>query len=381
MKYKYLSLVLVVVLVVVGITLVKERRSNPAQNIYKNNFTVLAIEPLTGIAAHYGEQSKKGTDLAVQLINQELLDSEIQVVHEDSMYTGKGGLDAYSKVKAAKRPSAVLSFASPVSIALRPVLEADSVLQVAVSSSAKSFASPTDLSVRVSAVTDGEALPAVAYIKRKGYGRVALLQMQDEIGESMADSLRQELAKQSLSPVSSETYTVETVDFRSLLTKIFANSPDVVYVAGTGVHLANILLQSKELGLSAQFMSFRTAEDPVLLSMAGDLASGIVYTYAFDPTGTNPEAQRFVAAYQQKYDELPDGYAAEGYEGLRLAALALDTCGSSADRACLVDYFQHLRGYNSVLGTMSFDENGDVTYPFFLKTVRDGKFVRLEEGE
>ena len=53
-------------------------------------------------------------------------------------------------------------------------------------------------------------------------------------------------------------------------------------------------------------------------------------------------------------------------------------CRRSDCYECVQNYLTNLRDYDSVLGKLSFDENGDVYYDFFVKTVRNGEFVRLD---
>lgn len=374
-KYRYYVLALVVVVLVVAYVYKGRMQSVPATvSDTTKSFQIGVIEPLTGMVAYLGEQNKKGVDLAKEILEAELPETRVNLLHEDSLYTPKGGLDAYQKLRAGNKLDAIITFASPISIALRPVANGDGVLQVAVSTSAKSFASPKDLSVRVSATTDKEITPAVKFMHDKGFQKLAVLYMQNEIGESVHNSLLAEAPKGGVKVVADEAFPVETTDFRSVLTKIAAGKPDAVYVAGTASHLAHVLEQSSPLSLNAQFMSFRIVEDTTLLKVAGDLANGVIYTYGFDPYSTAPEVLKFVQAYQKRYGELPDGYAAEGYEGVRLTTYALRKCG--IQKECLINYFSTLQNHSSIFGPLSFDENGDVNYEFYLKTVKDGKFVR-----
>ena len=63
---------------------------------------------------------------------------------------------------------------------------------------------------------------------------------------------------------------------------------------------------------------------------------------------------------RKKYRIAPDGYAAEGYEGLRLVISAFASCDKNY--TCMQGYLQNIRNYSSVFGNLSFDENGDVYY-------------------
>ncbi len=333
------------------------------------------IESLSGFAAYYGEENKKGVEVALSEIAEKYPDLKFDVYHEDSLYTAKGGVDAYNNLKSRYGLDAVMTHASPVALAIQPLAKTDGILQMAVSASAKNFSSANDLSFRVSPITDIEVKVLSDFIKNKGYKKVSVLYFNNDIGVSIADSLARELEGSFSAVVTQDAFPLDATDYRTYLAKIKQASPDSVYAVGTAAHLSNILKQAKELDIEAQFLGFRASEDPVLLKNAGDLAEGFIYTYAFDANDSVTETRRFVDAYNSTYHSLPDGYAAEGYEGMMLVASAFDKCGKNYE--CIGYYLRNLKNYKSVFGDLSFDENGDVSYKFFLKTVRNGEFVKL----
>ena len=149
-------------------------------------------------------------------------------------------------------------------------------------------------------------------------------------------------------------------------------------MVGTAKHYAPILKQASELDLKTQFLSMRSAEDPILLQTAGGFAEGLIYSYPFDATSkSNAITEKFVKSFKEKHNAVPDAYAAEGYEGFRLLALAFVQCGKNYD--CIKSWLSNLKDYDSAFGKISFDSNGDVYYNFFLKTIKDGQFVKYEE--
>jgi branched-chain amino acid transport system substrate-binding protein len=204
--------------------------------------------------------------------------------------------------------------------------------------------------------------------------------MNNEIGKSMVKSLSQNLDNLAcgVNIVSEEYFDPANADFKPLLGKLPKSENPDFYIAGLSANLANFLKQKSEMGTSGQVYGFRTVEDPSFLPATGALAEGLVYTYAFDPLGSGAGVREFVNAYKSLYGEDPDGFAAEGFEGLMVTVNALQQCGRND--ACLQSVFQSWGKVDSVFGPMSFDENGDVAYPFFLKTVKNGKFARLEEA-
>lgn len=340
----------------------------------KEEIRIGVIESLSGNAAYYGDANRKGVELAKSELQAKYPNLIAEVIHEDSQYTAQGGVAAYRKIKELQKIDAVITHASPVSLAIQPLANNDRILQMAVSSSARTYSSSNDLSFRTSPTTDIEAETLADFLDGR-YENLSILYMNNDIGLSIAGSLKAMLKKIN-SPiviVEEESFSLDNTDFRTQLLKIKEKGADVVFVPALASHISLMLRQSKENNITVQFVGFRSTEDPQLLKNAGELAEGVIYSYGFDTSGSE-EANRFSASYEARYGENPDGYAAEGYEGLRLTVLALASCNKNIE--CAKSYLHNLKDYNSVFGNLSFDENGDVYYKFFLKTIRNGTFVR-----
>ena len=335
------------------------------------------MESLSGVAAYYGEENKKGVEVAMAEISKKYPDLKFEVYHEDSLYTAKGGVDAWNKLKNQHALDAVITHASAVSIAIQPLAKQQGILQMAVSSSAKSYSSPNDLSFRMSPTSDAEAEVMADFLKNQNYKRLGLIYMNNDFGVSVISSLENELRSiPNIQVIGKEGFVLEATDFRTILSKLKASNPDSIFVVATANHLSNLLKQAKELGMSAQFLGPRSTEDPVLLKNAKEVAEGFIYTYGFDPNNGSSKAREFSKAFQDSYGVIPDGYAAEGYEGMMLVAAAFEECGK--DYGCIQNYLSGLRNYHSIFGNLSFDQNGDVTYPFYLKVVKSGQFIKYE---
>ncbi|HEU4658988.1 MAG TPA: branched-chain amino acid ABC transporter substrate-binding protein [Capillimicrobium sp.] len=76
-----------------------------------------------------------------------------------------------------------------------------------------------------------------------------------------------------------------------------------------------------------------------------------------------PGGQEFLDAYKAKYGNAnPDPYAIYGYEAMKLFIDTLSNLGDQAtDRAAVLQALFDTKDRDSVLGTYSFDENGDTT--------------------
>ena len=97
----------------------------------------------------------------------------------------------------------------------------------------------------------------------------------------------------------------------------------------------------------------------------------------------DPVVSAFVQAYQAKFGEAPDHYAAHGYDAVKLLLEAMKV-GTSSHPDDVRDGLHGLEQYQGAAGPTEFDEVGDVVrYPRMF-IIQDGratpydKFV--EEG-
>lgn len=335
------------------------------------------VSALTGPAAYYGQSTMKGAEVAKDKLKEKYPNLSIELFHEDSFFTPKGGIDAYNKLKASNNINALITMASNVSVAIRPVAATDNILHIAASTLANNFSSPDDLSYRMTAKGEVEARPALEFLARKGIKRLGIIYMQNDIGTSMLESLKKEATAFGVSVVVAEGYPADQNDYRTILLKMKKAEVDSLYLASLASQTAVIVKQAEELGLPKLFLAYRAAEDPTLITNAGVLAERVFYTNSYDDASPDLLVKNFKENYYAKWGEDTNGYAAEAYEAVFLIADTYIKCGD--DRDCAKKFLSGIKNRPSLIGPVSFDQNGDVIYPFFIKTVRNGKFVRYQE--
>jgi branched-chain amino acid transport system substrate-binding protein len=76
-----------------------------------------------------------------------------------------------------------------------------------------------------------------------------------------------------------------------------------------------------------------------------------------------PGGKKFLAAYKAKYnDSAPDPYAIYGYEAMQLGLQTIAKLGAKgSDKSAVLDALFKTKNRSSVLGTYSFDQNGDTS--------------------
>ena len=119
-----------------------------------------------------------------------------------------------------------------------------------------------------------------------------------------------------------------------------------------------------------------SAENAAVIKAFPTDVEGLTYPYPYDIASDDVVVREFIAAYQAKYDELPDLTAADSYDALKMLALAISEVGE--DPYAVKEYLLSIEDYHGGSGVLRFDENGDVEKPLLIKQIQNGKFVRIK---
>lgn len=171
-----------------------------------------------------------------------------------------------------------------------------------------------------------------------------------------------------------QEYQTDALDFRAALARMKQAKYEDILLLLTPRQLGHVFVQANQLGYQPRMYSFGV-ESPELVSIAGKRADGLLYAYSFDAESSSAGTRDFVRRYRETYHDEPDALASNSYDSLML----LDGCAARLGPAAqaLKDCVYQTRDYDGVSGVFSFDANGDALRSLFLKTIRDGKFVRV----
>jgi branched-chain amino acid transport system substrate-binding protein len=102
-------------------------------------------------------------------------------------------------------------------------------------------------------------------------------------------------------------------------------------------------------------------QDAEFLNVAGEDAVGSYSTVAAVNVETLDEAKQFIADYKAAgFKEELGAYSGPGFEVANIAIDAMNRA-SAPTREAVCEALRNTKDYKGVLGTTSFDENGDTT--------------------
>ncbi len=145
-------------------------------------------------------------------------------------------------------------------------------------------------------------------------------------GKSIANSAMTFLKSKNVKIVNDEAYAVNTLDFKPIMTKVKANSPDFVLMVAVSTTDAILLTRhAKEMGLKPRaFVGFGGGfgvED--FAKQLGNLSENVFSSAAWSGNPNDPAVKKFYATFQKKYGIHPKEHEVEGYSAIYIIADAM----------------------------------------------------------
>ncbi|MDE0017167.1 MAG: ABC transporter substrate-binding protein [Candidatus Poribacteria bacterium] len=338
------------------------------------------VLPLTGrYTDTFGILNSEGFELALSEINAAPPSGmKLKFIIEDDQSTIDGAVAAFNKLIHQEGVSIILgpSTSSQTEMAF-PVARENQVVAISPTSAARDLSAISDYVFRVSLTTDKLIPPGIEITQTKlGYQRAATMYDETDLFSTDGDASVQEiLAAKGVEVITTETFQGGDTDFSEQLTRIQSLKPDVIFVSCLSAEKPGILMQGRELGISAPFIvRTLTAAD---VQAAGAAAEGAITIVGWGATLDTPGNQAFVENYSAKFGTEPTNYAARSYATLHILAEAIANA-QSTDAAAIRDALASIRDFDTIFGKFSFDANGDAVYDEKVLIVKDGKLVRFE---
>jgi len=333
-----------------------------------------AILPLTGDAAEYGINDKRGIDLAVEQVNAAggIKGRKLEVIYEDCQMDAKLAVAAINKLGMQNIAAVIDDAVSTIALAMVPVANTNKqvIISTGASNPSLSGISPYFFRIWNSDAEEG-VFAARAAFRDFGVKNAAILYINNDYGLGLYKVFSGEFSKVGGNIVVIESFEKDAKEFRGQITKIKKKALDVVYLVGYAAQTGIAAKQLREQGVTARIIGTVAMEDPQFVKLAGAASEAVVYPFPEPPSGEVVES--FKQAYKKKYGKEPGLLSDCGYDAANLLILALQQNALTGDE--IRSKLSIVKDYKGASGVISFDEKGDVHKPMIVKVIKDGKFV------
>ena len=226
-----------------------------------------------------------------------------------------------------------------------------------------------------------------------GVKAVYVLNDNELYGQGVANVFADTAKKLGMTVLGNEPIDPKAADYKALMTKISTsnngNPPDGIFVGMVIDNNAAQVLKDKVAimgdNTKVKFMGPDGIQTQAMIDGAGaSVAEGIyasVAGLAF-PDALTAAGKKFVSDYEAKYGNLTEPYSIYGYEDINVVLAGIESVcaagGDPTDRATVTKAVMATKDFNGVLGTWSFDANGDTTLTdMTVYQSKGGKYVSV----
>lgn len=337
------------------------------------------ISYLTGPGAGYGEAITNGFKLANEEIK-EKGEVNLNLVIEDSAGAQDQALSAAQKLMNSENVVAILgpTLSTEMNV-VGPEANLNGIPIMGTSTTAQGIPQIGEYVFRNS-ISEAVAIPASVKKAVDTYGakKVALIYGNDDVfTKSGYDTMKATADDLGLEILTTETFQLNQSDYKAQLTKIKNLKPDLILASALYNEGAVILDQARKMGIDVPFVGGNGFNSPEIIKIAGDAANGLIVATPWFAGKEDEKVKTFVEKYKAAYGKEPDQFAAQAYDALYLMAEGVKRAGE-ADPEKIREGLAGIKDFEGILGTMSFDKDGDIVMDPTVLIIENGVFKVFE---
>ncbi len=297
------------------------------------NIKIGVINSMTGPEAPIGENLTNGVTLALEDLAKKGI--KVDLVKEDD--TGKPQISMSAMEKLATRDNVagvVGPYTSACANAVAKLSEKYKV-PLLVPAAAKEEITRQGFKwvFRLNAPADQYASSLIDAALAMGKPKsVAFIYENTDFGTSTVKTAKDYVAKKGIKVVADESYSKGSPDYRSTLTKIKAQNPDLVFMVSYVADAILLMRQSREIGLQPQaFLGGGAGFTTVPFAKEKEISNNVFSTTQWTDDVNWAGAKDFFNRYKTKFGKEPTYHAACAYEAMIIMAETASKAGG--DRA------------------------------------------------
>lgn len=333
------------------------------------DITIASVGPMTGQYAAFGEQMKRGAEMAVEDINAKggVLGQKLKLEIGDDACDPKQAVAVANQMAAKKVALIAGHFCSGSSIPASEVYKEEGVLQISPGSTNPTFTERGFPNVfRTCGRDDQQGTTAAAYLAKNFKGKgIAVIHDKTPYGKGLADETKAALNKLGIKEVLYESISAGEKDYSALVSKLKDVKADIIYLGGYYTEGGLIIRQAREQGLKATLVSGDALMTEEFWKITGSTGEGTLMTFSPDPA-KDPANKELVAKFAAKNIK-PEGYTLYSYGTVQAWAQAVEAVKSTDTKKVAAELKKSK--FKTVLGNIGFDAKGDVTAPGYVMYV------------
>lgn len=363
---------IIVVLILILVTVFNN--DSKLNNLSEESITIVALYPLTGGLASWGESAQKASQIAIDEINDNggINGRKLEVVFEDHKCDPKTALSIYKRYSSTNKIFTSSSCSGTV-LSIAPSLEQDQAILLSTVVASTKITNASPMLFRNWTIESNQSEAIAQDIKNNEYKKVGILYEETDYARGLKDSLEKLLGPEVA--FISEGFVTGSGDLRTQISKIQSSNVDVLFLSPQTESSSEVILSQME---QLDFKPTILVNDIIL--GAKDLilnhktllenAKGAQYI-----TKESKKLSNLLDKYREKYGSecSHSGACAVAYDTMHILSEAISENGESAQG--IKDYLETIN-YKGADGITSFNEFNDRSNASYSGVIiKDGEVV------
>ncbi len=344
------------------------------------------IGPTTGPAAVYGLAVERGAQIAVEEINA-LGGIQLALNPQDDENDAEKGINAYNDVMDWGAQMILGTVTTTPCIAVSADAYEERVFMLTPSASSTKVIEGKDNVYQVCFTDPAQGAASAQYIADHQLAtKVGIIYNNaSDYSVGIYQTFMNKAAELNLDVVAETTFSDDNnADFSVQIAACKDAGADLIFLPIYYTPASMILAQSKTAEYAPVFFGVDGMDG--ILTMEGfdkSLAEGVMLLTPFSADAEDDLTKNFVAKYQQAYNEVPNQFAADAYDGIYALYTAIQNTGITADtsyeEACelLIAEMQKIT-VPGLTGTMTWAATGEVDKTPTAVVIENGVYVGVK---
>lgn len=338
---------------------------------------------VTGATAQYGTPADKGAQLAIKEYNEAggILGKQVEYIFEDNKGVQTDAASAFKKLSDSKDVIGFIgSDISGTTETIANLAKEKGIPMISPSATKMEITSIAPNIFRACYIdpAQGEILANFAANELGAKTAAVMMNNESDYSVGIAEAFIEHAEALGIEIVVDVSYAAADVDFKSILAPVANAAPDIILIPDYYETVAKIAPQAREIGIEGIFLGGDGWDG--VTEMVGANAEPINGSYFINHYTTeddSPIVQDFITNYQEEYGEMPNAFAALGYDAARILLEGFEKAGTT-DSIAVVEAMQNI-DIEGVTGRITFDENRNPQKSVAVIEIKNGENTLLKK--
>lgn len=338
-----------------------------AQTATTGDILVGEYGSMTGGEATFGISTHEGIMMAIDEKNAAggVKGRQLKVIALDNQGKSDEAAAVVTRLITENKVIAVLGeVASSRTLAAAPIAQQHKIPMISPSSTNPQVTEVGDYIFRVCFIDpfQGTAMAKFAWEKLQAKNVAILRDVKSDYSVGLANFFAKTFKELGGEIVIDQSYQNGEKDFKAQLTQIRSKKPDAIFIPGYYTEVGLIAQQAKQLGIKVPLMGGDGWDSSKLYEIGKDAINGQFFSNHYTTESTDPVVQDFIKNYRTKYNKVPDGLAALGYDAAKVLVAAMERTAELTPKS-IRDEIANTKDFVGVTGRITINEQRNAVKP------------------